>query len=260
MVSLILVTKVASLQCCMIASPHWHHTEEEEQWAAGIDSECLLGCGSAHPRTFARFASHVCETSLFCDKRFFRLNQMSGCDCYEVSSPELTRPDLLQNLRWSFKTLPLHLVALDTYRYLLWKTNTFRGFNRIFRIIPLVRNLWKVCRTSAELLRKFREKSIKIEIPKTSEPYVIESIFGNKESCRDNWNRLPLVALRAFSNLSLVASLYLEWLIGIEVRWALKTWTRKRNWRLLLWCLAEAHQLKGDAQHHWHIYLQRWSR
>jgi hypothetical protein len=45
---------------------------------------------------------------------------------------------------------------------------------------------------------------------------------------------------------------------GLSLRWALKMWTRKRNWRLLLWCLAEAHQLEGDTQHHWHIYLQRW--
>jgi hypothetical protein len=70
MVSLILVTKVVSLQCCMITSPRWRRAEEEEQRAAGIDSERLLGCGSAHPRTFARFASHVCETSPFCDENF----------------------------------------------------------------------------------------------------------------------------------------------------------------------------------------------
>jgi hypothetical protein len=69
MESLLLVTKVASLQCCMIASPHWRRAEEEELRAAGIDSECLLGCGSAHPQTFTRFASHICETSPFCGER-----------------------------------------------------------------------------------------------------------------------------------------------------------------------------------------------
>jgi hypothetical protein len=45
---------------------------------------------------------------------------------------------------------------------------------------------------------------------------------------------------------------------GLSLKWVLKTQTRKRNWRLSLQCLAEVHWLEGDAQCHWHIYLQRW--
>jgi hypothetical protein len=102
------------------------------------------------------------------------------------------------------------------------------------------------------------------------------------------------VTLHAFSNLGLVASLKLRWLISVEVssanhahssqarrdsgqmnpisphgyaggneknqvslslRWALKTPTRKTNWWILLRCLAEAHWLEDDVQHHRHIFL-----
>jgi hypothetical protein len=82
---------------------------------------------------------------------------------------ELTRPDLLRNLRRSFKTLPFHLIVLDAYPYLLSKTNSFRVLTAILGLFH--RNFWKDQRTSAELLHKFREKSVKIKIPETSEPY-----------------------------------------------------------------------------------------
>ena len=118
------------------------------------------------------------------------------------------------------------------------------------------------------------------------------TVSSSTQSALDNQSGLPSVALRAFSDLSLVASLYLEWLIGMEVsianrshssqarrdssrmnpisprsyvggnkktglslRLALKMPIRKRNWWILLRCLAEAHWLEDDAQHHGHAFL-----
>jgi hypothetical protein len=61
----------------------------------------------------------------------------------------------------------------------------------------------------------FRSISIYFDLFRSISIYF--DLFWSVRSISINRSRLPSVALRAFSDLILVASLYLEWLIGVEV-------------------------------------------
>jgi hypothetical protein len=87
-----LSSRLPSGCACNLLPPHLPGARRGRR-AAGIDdSECLLGCGSAHPQTFARFLSQECETSPFCGEIYFHSDMHTDVTHVRTSEFECSPP------------------------------------------------------------------------------------------------------------------------------------------------------------------------